>query len=87
MGVGVGENGIAFDAEQAAGAVTPLDPALAADGVDWSVDVLDDPGGTDDWHSTTEEGIERFVAGTLYAGPGRKIPSTFIAESSFSHPL
>jgi hypothetical protein len=36
--------------------------ALAADGVDWSVDLLDDPGGTNDWHSTTEEGIERFVA-------------------------
>jgi IS4 transposase len=35
---------------------------LAADGVDWSVDLLDAPGGTDDWHSTTEEGIERFVA-------------------------
>jgi IS4 transposase len=35
---------------------------LAADGVDWSIDLLDDPGGTDDWHSTTEEGIERFVA-------------------------
>jgi hypothetical protein len=36
--------------------------ALAADGVDWSIDLLNDPGGTDDWHSTTEEGIERFVA-------------------------
>lgn len=27
----------------------------------WSVDLYDEPGGTDDWHSTTEEGIERFV--------------------------
>lgn len=29
---------------------------------DWSVDLLDEPGGTEDWHSTAEEGIERFVA-------------------------
>ncbi|WP_152607280.1 transposase [Natrinema salifodinae] len=35
---------------------------LEEDGVDWSVDLLDDPGGTDDWHSTMEEGIEQFVA-------------------------
>jgi len=28
---------------------------------DPSVDLNDDYGGTDDWHSTTEEGIERFV--------------------------
>src|SRR5699024_927075 len=35
---------------------------LATDGVDWSIDLLGEPGGTDDWHSTTEEGIERFVA-------------------------
>jgi len=28
---------------------------------DWSVDLNDDYGGTEDWHSTTEEGIERLV--------------------------
>lgn len=28
---------------------------------DWSVDLSDDYGGTEDWHSTTEEGIERLV--------------------------
>ena len=36
-----------LDAEQAAGAVTPLDPALAADGVDEALDVMF--GGTPAW--------------------------------------
>lgn len=35
---------------------------LAADGVDWSVNIHDDDDDTDDWHSTMERGIEEFVA-------------------------
>lgn len=46
-----------LDAEQAAGAVTPLDPALAADGVDEALDVMF--GGTPPWGSFAPYG--RFV--------------------------
>ena len=40
-----------LDAEQTAGAVTPLDPALAADGVDEALDVM--YGGTPPWGTFT----------------------------------
>lgn len=46
-----------LDAELAAGAVTPLDPALAADGVDEALDVMF--GGTPAWGTFT--GAGRFV--------------------------
>jgi uncharacterized protein (TIGR03083 family) len=43
-----------LDAEQTAGAVTPLDPALAADGVDEALDVMF--GGTPGWGTFTGSG-------------------------------
>lgn len=43
-----------LDAEQTAGAVTPLDPALAADGVDEALDVMF--GGTPAWGTFTGHG-------------------------------
>lgn len=46
-----------LDAEQTAGAVSPLDPALAADGVDEALDVM--YGGTPPWGTFT--GDDRYV--------------------------